>query len=313
MLAKMYRNYIPEGMRTIIYNLFLREFLSFYRAPLFSFQKVFLAHKILSYYESNKTLLSDEYALAVDFIRKNGLSTFLDNFVFKYKNIEIEVFYSDEHSMYYVFHEGKKLYFPKKYTKSQIKGYYCSLLLEQDEKSPHKYITETCFIREGDVLFDVGTAEGLFSLSQIEKVSHVYLFECDKEWVQALNVTFSLWKDKITIVETLISDVVTDNSTTLEAFVKENNIRKVDFIKMDIEGWEVVSLSASTKFLGSCKDTFISVCCYHRMSDETELKKIFTSTGFECTTSQGFMLVCDIDKKRIFAPYLRKGVIYACK
>lgn len=313
MLVKLYRNFIPEILRTKIYNLFLKQVLSFCRAPLFSLQKIFLKTLINSYYKRHNQYLGDEYAQAVKFINDNGLQTFLSNFIFKYKKIDVNVFFSEERKMNYVIHEGKKLFFPISFTKSQIRGYYVSLLLEQDEKSPHCYTHGSHHLYEGDVLFDIGTAEGIFTLSHIDRISHAYLFEYDSEWIGALEATFEPWKDKVTIVKALVSDKIAESSITLDSFIQENSITKVDFIKMDIEGWEIPTLSASVFFLGSLANIRLSICCYHRMSDEISIKNILTSLGFVCQTSEGYMLVRDIDKQILHAPYLKRGLIYAYK
>lgn len=146
MLAKIYRNTIPENLRTQIYNLFLKQVLSFCRAPLFSLQKIFLKASINSYYIKHHQELDWEYTQAIQFINRHGLKTFLSDFIFKYENDAIghtntDVHFSNETNMYYIIHEGKKLFFPNFFTKSQIKSYYLTLLLEQDPESPHCYLS----------------------------------------------------------------------------------------------------------------------------------------------------------------------------
>lgn len=47
------------------------------------------------------------------------------------------------------------------------------------------------------MIADIGSAEGNFSLSNIENVKKVYLFESDKEWIEALEATFRPWRDKV--------------------------------------------------------------------------------------------------------------------
>ena len=43
---------------------------------------------------------------------------------------------------------------------------------------------------KGKIFVDIGSAEGFTSLEVIEKASHIYLFEQDKLWIEALNATF---------------------------------------------------------------------------------------------------------------------------
>lgn len=313
MIVNLYRKYIPENIRTSIYNLFLKDLLLFIRSPFFAIQKIFLVSKIEAFYKKNLDKCSDEYKESLQFIKNYGIHTFPNDFINKYKDLKVQVYYSEEHKMYYVIHENKKLFFSRKYTKSQVIGYYRSLLLEQDCNSPHVYTSKDFQLESESVIFDVGTAEGFFSLLNIEKASHIYLFECENEWIDALKATFAPWIHKITIVQAFVSDKNSDNSIVLGDYIKKNEI-KVDFIKMDIEGWEVPSLKASIDSLTLVNnELLLSVCCYHRASDEKNITAILKSANFECKTSKGLMLVCDVDAKTIKAPYFRKGVIYARK
>ena len=71
---------------------------------------------------------------------------------------------------------------------------------------------------KGKSLLDVGSAEGIFTLDVIDLIEHAYLFECDDEWVEALEATFLPWKDKITIVRKYVSDMDDENNTTLDSY-----------------------------------------------------------------------------------------------
>ena len=53
----------------------------------------------------------------------------------------------------------------------------------------------------GKVFVDVGCAEGYSSLEIIEEAKHVYLFEQNESWLEAIRATFEPWKDKVTIVQ----------------------------------------------------------------------------------------------------------------
>ena len=44
-------------------------------------------------------------------------------------------------------------------------------------KSPHSYVNDTFKVEAGDVVLDVGSAEGLFALDNIELATKVYVFE----------------------------------------------------------------------------------------------------------------------------------------
>lgn len=52
----------------------------------------------------------------------------------------------------------------------EVAAYYKSVLMEQDEDSPHKYLTKDFNVENSDVVVDVGVAEGNFSLDIIDRV-----------------------------------------------------------------------------------------------------------------------------------------------
>ena len=73
------------------------------------------------------------------------------------------------------------------------------------------FSVRTCYVflsyssLEDVTLLDVGAAEGFFALSVIEHVKEIILFECDVEWIKALEATFKPWKDKVFIINKYVS------------------------------------------------------------------------------------------------------------
>lgn len=146
------------------------------------------------------------------------------------------------------------------------------------------------------VVLDVGACEGLFSLYLREKVHKLYLFEPIVELQTALMKTFAgeikagritveglaLW-DKNGVVglqldkEALGGSAVCEaeggysvKAITLDSYVEEKGIQKIDLIKVDIEGAEL-------KFLAGAKATLINlrprliICAYHNPTDSEEI------------------------------------------
>lgn len=66
--------------------------------------------------------------------------------------------------------------------------------------------------------------------------------------------------------------------TTLDDFVKENNITKIDFIKADIEGAERLMLSGATNVLKTLKPK-LSICTYHLPDDPQVLEDIIITAN----------------------------------
>ena len=108
--------------------------------------------------------------------------------------------------------------------------------MEQDRRSPHHYFNSVKEVT-GKVFVDVGCAEGYSSLEIIEEAKHVYLFEQDEQWLEAIRATFEPWQDKVTIVQKYVSDHNSSREQTLDDFFN-NQTNEHLFLKMDIEGAE---------------------------------------------------------------------------
>jgi hypothetical protein len=194
--------------------------------------------------------------------------------IFPYKQINkienVQSGYDDSLKLSYVIHNGKKLYFPLSQNAESI---YKKLIENENitgtteeryrEKHPHQYQSDTFFIKEGDVFCDIGCAEALLSLDVIDKVKRVYLVESDPMWLDALKATFKPYRDKVIIIDKLISDVDTETTITLSSLLKNEKESPV-FIKMDIEGYETSVIEASKEFLLERQNIRIACCTYHK-------------------------------------------------
>ncbi len=217
-----------------------------------------------------------------------------------------EAIFDEKKGLYYVLFEEKKMYFSKNY-KFVIKNgkrYASNLWQEQDPNSPHLYEENDVTVKEGDVLVDAGVCEGNFSLHNIDKVSKLYLIECDKDWVEALKATFEPYKDKVVFCNKFLSDRDTDRAVTLNSLIKE----PVNFIKMDIEGEEINALKGADRVFTCSNNIKCSICSYHRHGDEEQIKNILQGYGLKTSTSKGYMLFLGDDE--IWKnPELRRGIV----
>ena len=106
--------------------------------------------------------------------------------------------------------------------------------MEQDELSPRRYLKEGRYPIEGSVVADIGAAEGIFALEVIDYAKEVYLFEGDKEWLEALKRTFSFDTDhKIHIIPYYVG-TGEGNTVKIDNYID----KKINYIKADIEGHE---------------------------------------------------------------------------
>jgi len=261
---------------------------------------------MLHYYSGRQ--LSKEEEIAINFLKTNPLTVFPYEFVRKYNISDISVFKDLSNNLYYVNHNSKKLFFPKGMSKFEIKKYYSEMLREQDLNSPHRYLVNGFLVNEGDIVLDVGSAEGIFVLDVIELATHVYIFEPDEKWIAPLKATCDPWKDKITIVNQYVSDSDTDTSLRLDTYCKDF-ISHINFIKMDVEGTESRVISGAKKILALNEKIILTICTYHNQSDYEEFRDIFQKLHFSIEHSDGFMIFYN---DRMFAePYLRRGLLRA--
>jgi len=268
-----------------------------------------LRASILSYYANLPEVPSEELAVVLDYLKTNPIEVFPYHFQNQYIADKIEVLDDPEKGLRYVMLDGKKLYFKKRWSKQRIQHSFNELTKEQDLQSPHRYLNEDFKIDEGEVLVDIGVAEGNFALGAVEKASRLILFETDKEWIEALNATFEPWKDKVLIVNKFVSDITNATNTTLDDFIGVDE--KVTFLKIDVDGAESRLLKGSQRILSEQKPLKVAVCTYHKQNDEKDFTELLSQNGFQTSHSDGFMLFY-YDKK-MQAPYLRRGLIRAIK
>lgn len=258
----------------------------------------------------NRDLNTEEQEV-LTFLKSHSLHIFPYNFPEKYKPEDILIEKDSEKGLLYTLWEGKKLYFKNGHQRKKAQVYFNSLLLEQDPLSPHRYLTENFDVHAGDVIVDVGAAEGNFSLSVIEKVKKVYIFEVEKDWIKALEATFEPWKEKVEIVQKYVSDEDTMDAIKLDTFF--NNGQTVNFIKADVEGAEAQVVNGAAGLIKSQSNLKIAVCTYHRQSDAEELDKLLKNKGFVNHFSDKYMIFHYGKSNVVKPPYLRKAVLRGIK
>jgi hypothetical protein len=268
----------------------------------------FLKKKVLNYFKKdlNQDQIDSEKKEALLFLENNPLSMYPYVFSKKYKPDSFQVFTDNECGMKYVLHENKRLYFIPSWTEKQVRKYYHLSLIEQDLDSPHRYEYEDFKVSAGDVVVDVGVAEGNFALSVVERAKKIYLFETDEHWIYALKKTFEQWQDKVIIVNKFVSDNNTDNEVCLDDYFKDTAI---NFLKADVEGSEMQVLRGAQNILSKQKKLQIAICTYHKQHDADEINNFLKANRFLTTLSKRYM-ICWWDRK-LTAPWFRRGLIRA--
>lgn len=235
--------------------------------------------------------------------RRNGV------FAFDWKMEKIEPVFDQEAGMYYVMEQGKPMYLPIEIypTKADVVDYINVLHMEQDSRSPHRYMNERMEVPEDAVVIDAGVAEGNFSIGIIDKVKKLYLVECDSRYIRALEWTFKDYMDKVVIVDKFLSGHEDEQNITIDAIMQGEPL---DYLKMDIEGAEVEALQGGEKTLERSADLKCNVCVYHRLHDNEVITEILSGHNMEVVNTPGYMMF-HLDKE--YPHYPRKGLAQAVK
>lgn len=176
-------------------------------------------------------------------------------------------------------------------------------------------------IENNSIVIDAGANIGSYSLLSASKAKHVYSFEPIKENLEKLKKNIFLSKKiNITVINKGLwskNDVLkfsidatinqynagtytaqeSKNSsiniecpvTTLDAYISENNVSKVDYIKMDIEGSELFALQGAQNTIKKFKPTIL-----------LEInKKACESFGYPCQNIYDFLSQWDYKAFRI--------------
>lgn len=249
----------------------------------------------------------DEISDVVDYLSSHPLTTFFGAFQEKYIAEEVEVIADPANGLPYVITDGKRLYFKRSQNRRTVQLMFNSLRIEQDGQAPHCYTDVDFRITDDEILADVGCAEGYFSLINIEKTKRIYLFEQDREWIEALEATFSPWKEKISIIPQFISDRDNNNEITLDNYFRETE-EKPGFYKIDVEGAESSVLKGMEELLRA--PVKVALCTYHHQQDYDLFSRFFEEHLFHYRPNRG-MMIYQNDLKKMEPPFFRRCMIKA--
>lgn len=226
--------------------------------------------------------------------------------VIKFINIDYKIENTEEPDIvefvttdgnYYVF---KKDTDTAKQIRQEIKPY-----------NKHSYERRGTKVKDGDVVVDVGSGEGSFTLKASAKASVVYAFEPNPMQLKLLHMSFDSI-DNIKIIEkglsnkagtcfisnktfwSKISDAVVNDGFSIEIDTLDNVLydkTKIDYLKIDIEGEEVNMLLGAEKIIKRDKPK-IAICVYHDPSHPEKIKKLLKEwvPEYKIKTIKNFVL-----------------------
>lgn len=261
--------------------------------------------QIIDRYQNSSDMDQREIAR---YLESNSLHVF--NYAFKsyYADMECVIEYDSERDLFYAMYGGRKMFLSRTFdTPQKARQYFKWLCMEQDIKSPHRYVKDIESFGNDLVVLDAGAAEGNFSLSLIDKAKKIYLFEPDENWVEALRYTFEPYKEKVTIIQKSLSDYENRTTTTIDRQMKNEMI---DVLKLDIEGEEVYALKGGVQTMKKSPNIKCFVCTYHQEFAYDVIKAFFEEMKFDTEVSCGYMWFPENPYSKR-TPILRRGVIRA--
>jgi FkbM family methyltransferase len=174
------------------------------------------------------------------------------------------------------------------------------ILAQYTYKEKNKVLIDA---NKDDVVLDVGGCWGdtaLFFANKIGKNGKVYSFEFIPNNISIFEKNINLnphLKDQIVLIsspvsnksgnkifykdngpgsqvklEPFVGSTGTATTISIDDFVEQNNLSKVDFIKMDIEGAEPFALNGAINTIKKFKPK-LAIAIYHSMSDFVEIPK----------------------------------------
>ncbi len=239
------------------------------------------------------------------YLQRNGLKIFPYNFEKKYRVQDIDIYYMNQYP--YFVYLGKHLFLPKEFDEHKSKKYSNQILLEQDDYSPHKYMSSLFEIDRNDVIVDIGCGDGNFSLEHIETVREAFLFEIDKKWKKPLELTFYPWKEKL---HTSFVSLEKGSNSVESNLMSSLELKNIIF-KIDVDGAERKILSLLDPLFPKLGSIKVAICTYHQANDAEDFEKWFIDRGFRTEFSDNYMLF--YYDKSIKEPFFRRGILFAVK
>lgn len=187
---------------------------------------------------------------------------------------------------------SNKLYWSSKFP---IEGMFQVTTETFDKNDWHFYQYEKTQIENGDILLDIGTAEGLFPLTVIDKCSHIFMIEPSKVFKESLHKTFEIFNAKTTIFNVAVGSeegVVNFNEDSLDGQISRSNEvkntialktidslikdKKITYLKADIEGFEYDMLLGAKETITINKPK-IAITTYHKQNNYKEIIALIKS------------------------------------
>jgi FkbM family methyltransferase len=174
------------------------------------------------------------------------------------------------------------LYWPRQFAPA---GIYQVTSETFDQEDWHYYQRPETTVEAGEVLLDVGTAEGLFPLTVVDKCKKIILVEPNPLFVSTLRKTFAPYRDKVELIHAAVGNqegelfmeggslsgkMATQGQgesvpvKPLDVLLKDQP--RITYLKADVEGYELPMLQGAAALIQRHKPK-IAVTTYHNEND----------------------------------------------
>lgn len=198
-----------------------------------------------------------------------------------HQNIKKEIMFSFKYgiiSIYkWIFNMISFLIFKRSFLPKEIGAFALFHIFDMKQ-----YDVKDIFEVEGDsVIFDIGAWKGdtaYFFSKKCNDNAKIYAFEPDKNAYDVLNVMKDKYELNNVIVENVLfsnkneivdfvsmipnTPIVKMNSITVDEFTAKNNIERIDYLKMDVEGAEMNILKGSVNTIKKFRPS-MAIAIYH--------------------------------------------------
>lgn len=199
---------------------------------------------------------------------------------------------------------GRKYFFP-----AISKSTTCRMIITEllSPEHPHQYITSETSYGANDIVLDIGSCEGAFAAVAATKGAKVIVIEPSKancslirkifsDWnleqpviheilIGSTSATMQFWDDPVNpgasrIVSEAIESSYPVAMLSLDTLWKQENWSRLDFIKIDAEGYDLDILESGSQLLRKLRPR-IAVTTYHNTEHPEQINKFLKSMGYK--------------------------------
>lgn len=207
------------------------------------------------------------------------------------KQFIIKIEKETNHSKVYFKDLERVLFWPNEFPVSGINQVTAETF---DKKDWHYYQFEKTQIQNGEILLDIGTAEGLFPLLVFDKCKHIYMVEPSQYFYRSLlksfgelgkttlfNCAVGSTNEKVNFNEDSLDGQIAKSADsgriidvkTIDSLIED---KTVTFLKADIEGFEIEMLKGAKNTIIKNKPK-IAITTYHKPNNPKEIIDLIKS------------------------------------